>query len=152
MEDATVKFKLLDACRHYVEQRLGTATLAMNNAQQAANAEGKSSAGDKYETGRAMMQIERDTAARQVEEALKMKRVVDQIDPSVTHQRIALGSLAITTLFNVYVAIGTGKMEIEGEPFVIVGPESPLAKVLLGRVASEQFTFNNRVNTILRIL
>ena len=51
----------------------------MVNAQQAANEEGKSSAGDKYETGRAMMQIERDKAAQQLDEALKLKNIIDHI-------------------------------------------------------------------------
>ena len=51
----------------------------MVNAQEAANEEGKSSVGDKYETGRAMMQIERDKAAQQLDEALKLKNIIDQI-------------------------------------------------------------------------
>lgn len=152
MVEATVKFKLLEACRQYVDLRLQTSTQAMNNAQEAANAEGKSSAGDKYETGRAMMQIERDTAARQVEEALKLKRVLDQIDPAIQHHKVSLGSLVITSLFRIYVTIGAGKIDIDGEQFVVVAPESPLAKTLLGKVASEHFTFNNQAHTITRIL
>ncbi|MDB5240215.1 MAG: hypothetical protein JWP57_840, partial [Spirosoma sp.] len=40
-------------CRHYVQQRIDTARQAMEAAQESANSESKSSAGDKYETGRA---------------------------------------------------------------------------------------------------
>ena len=47
----------------------------MANAQESANAEEKSSAGDKYETGRAMMQIERDKAAQQLNESMKLEIV-----------------------------------------------------------------------------
>jgi hypothetical protein len=79
MQNSTVKSKLLAMCIEYVEQRISSATTAMQNAQEAANEEGKSSAGDKYETGRAMMQIERDQAAAQLDESLKLKRTLHQI-------------------------------------------------------------------------
>ena len=68
----------------------------MNDAQLSANEEGKSSAGDKYETGRAMMQIEREKAANQLEEALKLKRIIDQLQPDVHHEIATLGSVVIT--------------------------------------------------------
>ena len=43
-----------------IKQRIAAATLAIENAQSAANAEEKSSAGDKYETSRAMSHLEKD--------------------------------------------------------------------------------------------
>jgi len=152
MEDSMLKHKLLDACKRYVKERIATATQAMNDAQHSANEEDKSSAGDKYETGRAMMQIERDKAAYQVEEALKLKRVVDQINPDVHHDKVSLGSVVITSTFRIYIAIGAGKTNVEGEDFLIIAPQSPLGKVLSGLKTNEQFTFNNQENTILKIL
>lgn len=152
MDDSSIKHKLLQACQRYVGQRIATATQAMNDAQRSANEEGKSSAGDKYETGRAMMQIERDKAAHQVEEALKLKRVLDQLNPDVRHDKISLGCVVITSTFNVYMAIGAGKTTVEGEDFLIIAPQSPLGKALLGLKINEQFMFNNRVNTIVKVL
>ena len=57
------KKQLYDLCQAVVQQRIDTARHAMTAAQESANEEGKSSAGDKYETGRAMAQIERDRHA-----------------------------------------------------------------------------------------
>jgi transcription elongation GreA/GreB family factor len=152
MEESLLKRKLLDACRRYVADRIATATQAMNDAQRSANEEDKSSAGDKYETGRAMMQIERDKAAYQVEEALKLKRAIDQINPDVRHDKISLGSVVITSTLKIYIAIGAGKTNVDGEDFLIIAPQSPLGKALLMRKINEQFTFNNQVNTIVKIL
>ena len=74
MKNNSLKEKLLTLCTQYVEEKINICTEAMRNAQDAANEEDKSSAGDKYETGRAMMQIERDNAAVQLDEALKLKK------------------------------------------------------------------------------
>jgi transcription elongation GreA/GreB family factor len=152
MDDTSIKHSLLHACRHYVEQRLATAIEAMNDAQRSANEEGKSSAGDKYETGRAMMQMERDKAAIQVEEALKLKRVLAQINPDVHPDKISLGSVVTTKTFKVYIAVGVGSVNVEGEDFLIIAPLSPLGKVLMGLKTNEQFKFNNQQNSIVKIM
>lgn len=149
--ESFLKHKLLTACQEYIERRITTARTAMNDAQLSANEEGKSSAGDKYETGRAMMQIERDKAANQLEEALKLKRILDQLHPEVQREKILLGSVVITRLFNVFIAIGAGKISVEGREFLVVGPNSPLGKELLGRKIEEQFLFNNLPNTVVKI-
>jgi len=149
--ESILRHKLIDGCREFVEKRIVTATTAMNDAQRSANEEGKSSAGDKYETGRAMMQIERDKAANQLEEALKLKRTIDQIRPEMPHERIMPGSVVVTDFFKVFIAIGAGKINIDGEDFLVVGPQSPLGKELMGRVVNDQFQFNNTPNTIIKI-
>lgn len=152
MDEAVIKRKLLDTCKQYVEDRIMAATLAMNQAQESANEEGRSSAGDKYETGRAMMQIEREKAAEQVEEALKLRYVLDRIDADAPHDVVSLGSLVITSTLNIFLAIGAGRVTVDGEDFVIVAPVSPLGKAMLGLKMNEQFTFNNYGNTITKIL
>lgn len=151
IENSLLKHKLVEACQEYIDRRIATATTAMNDAQRSANEEGKSSAGDKYETGRAMMQIERDQAANQLEEALKLKGVIDQLNPDVQHESVSLGSIVITTQFNVFIAIGAGKIKVDDYDFLVVGTHSPLGKELLGRKTQEQFIFNRQPNTIVKI-
>jgi sortase (surface protein transpeptidase) len=53
-----LKTRLHSLCVSYVGQRIETAQRAIAIAQASANEETKSSAGDKYETGRAMAQLE----------------------------------------------------------------------------------------------
>lgn len=55
---ATLKEALLAHCFAFVEKRIDTAKTALADAQDASNDDTKSSAGDKYETGREMMQQE----------------------------------------------------------------------------------------------
>ena len=83
-----LKQRLVAECKRYVASRIETANQAMINAQKAANEEDKSSVGDKYETGRAMMQIERDKAAQQLDEALKLKNIIDQLPMEKESEKI----------------------------------------------------------------
>ena len=151
MQDASLKQKLLASCIEYVEARINAATVAMQDAQNAANEESKSSAGDKYETGRAMMQIERDQAAVLLDEAVKLKRTLNLINPNKHHNVVSLGSIVKTNSFNAFIAVGPSKLTVDGKVYFIVSPMSPLGKVLTGLKAGADFTFNNKENVVVDI-
>jgi transcription elongation GreA/GreB family factor len=123
----------------------------MINAQEAANEEDKSSVGDKYETGRAMMQIERDKAAQQLDEAIKLKNIIDQISIETGSEKIMLGSLVITNSKKIFISIGIGKLLLGDEEFLVVAPGSPLGKQLLGLKVNDEITFNKERLRILQI-
>jgi transcription elongation GreA/GreB family factor len=124
----------------------------MHDAQQSANEESKSSAGDKYETGRAMMQIERDKAAQQLDEALKLKNTLEQISLQARSDNIMLGTLVITDSKKIFISIGLGKVTIDDQEFLVVAPASPLGKVLMGLKVNDQVVFNKERLTILQLL
>lgn len=143
-----VKTQLLSLCFDYVNQRIATTKQAMDDAQAAANEEGKSSAGDKYETGRAMAQIERDKAAQQLDEALKLKNILDGLDASIANESIRLGSVVETSGANFYLAISAGKFLIDGREFLIISPYSPIGKLLLNLKAGDTFRFNGKEEVV----
>jgi transcription elongation GreA/GreB family factor len=149
---SNIKSQLLAACHDYVNQRIATSKQAMENAQAAANEEGKSSAGDKYETGRAMMQIERDKAAQQLEEALKLKNVLDGMNSSNENNTVLLGSVVTTTHFNFYMAISAGKLIVEGKEYIAVSTNSPISKLMIGKKVGDEFFFNKKNERIVGIL
>ena len=51
----------------------------MQSNQEALDSESKSSAGDKHETGRAMLQLEMEKAGQQLQEVEKMKLILEKI-------------------------------------------------------------------------
>ncbi len=63
-EKLQFKEKLKDEAISIVQNRINSAATAMANAQESANSNDKSSAGDKYETSRAMGQLDRDMNAK----------------------------------------------------------------------------------------
>jgi transcription elongation GreA/GreB family factor len=148
----SVKDKLRAKCFEYVEQRIESSRQAMKDAQDSANTEEKSSAGDKYETGRAMAQIERDKAAQQLDEAMKLKAILNQINPIARIAKVVQGSLVITESNRFYLAISVGKVTVDGLDFLVIAPNSPIGQTLLNLNVNNQFTFNKKVHTITEIL
>ena len=146
-----LKQQLLAECKRYVASRIDNANQSMINAQEAANEEGKSSVGDKYETGRAMMQIERDKAAQQLDEAFKLKNIIDHISIEADGGKVIPGSLVITNSKKIFISIGIGRVTIQGEEFLVVAPASPLGKLLMGLKVNDEILFNKERLTILQI-
>ena len=147
-----LKVALLKHCIDYASERIATARLAMEAAQAAANAEEKSSAGDKYETTRALMQIERDKAAEQLEEALKLRQVVESIRPDVKNNKITLGSLILTDNVHFYIAISAGKVTIDDQVFLTISAQAPIALTLSKLKQGDRFDFNKQLLTILEVV
>jgi transcription elongation GreA/GreB family factor len=147
-----IKSELVKKCLALVDQRIDHAQQAMQAAQESANAEGKSSAGDKYETGRAMAQIERDKAAQQVNEAMMLKQSINKIRINASADQVSLGSLVITDTNHFFIAISMGKIAVQGTDFFVVAPGTPIGQLLTGRKVGDQFSFVNEIHTIREIL
>ena len=147
-----IKSELISRCLDLVEQRIANAQQAMNAAQESANTEGKSSAGDKYETGRAMAQIERDKAAQQLNEALILKNSLSRINNKVSGDQISLGSVVKTDKNHFFIAISMGKIGVSGTDYFVVAPATPIGKLLMGLKVGNQFPFINQIHTIKEIL
>ena len=91
----SLKQQLHQLCLTYIEKRIKTAQDALDSVNTSANEETKSSAGDKYETTREMLQqqIEKNTTA--LAEAVKQKQLLLQINTDKTHHTIQPGCALI---------------------------------------------------------
>ncbi|MBX2915833.1 MAG: 3-oxoacyl-ACP synthase [Cyclobacteriaceae bacterium] len=139
-----VRKQLFDLCNAFADARIASAHEAMQQAQEAANAEEKSSAGDKYETGRAMAHLEKEKASAQLAAGNKLKEVLIKINPNHTTIRAALGSVVITSNGNYYLAISAGKLSVEGKEYLAVSPASPVGVQLMGCVAGSTIIFQGK--------
>ena len=87
----SLKKELHRQCLDYAEKRINAAQLAIDEAQKASNDDTKSSAGDKYETGRAMMEQETDRNMGQLTEANKLKVILNKINQQIPFSIIVYG-------------------------------------------------------------
>jgi transcription elongation GreA/GreB family factor len=145
------KASLHRQCMKYATQRIDTARVALNYAQESANAEDKSSAGDKYETGRAMAHLEREKALEQLNEATKLKSAMEKMSLTYESDRVRLGSIVFTDTLNFYLAISAGKLIIHGVEFLTLTPASPLGVNLMGLKKGDRFIFNKQTLVIAEI-
>lgn len=148
---ATVKQLLFERCEQYVAQRIETAKTAMEAAQAAANEESKSSAGDKYETGRAMAQLERDRHAQLLAEALKLQQELDRIDAGKAYTSVQPGSLVITSQGKYFIAISAGKISVDQTDYFAVSAASPIGIQLNRKQANEEVVFNGKPIRIIAV-
>lgn len=139
-----LKKRLLEACLSHIHQRIETAEQALQAARDAANEETKSSAGDKYETGRAMMQLEQEKIETQLVEALRLERQLTTLDPKRPCEKCEAGSLVLTNQGKFFMAVGLGKIRLEGETFFIISMKSPAGMAFSGKKAGEEVFFQNR--------
>lgn len=142
------KKRLLLHCQAVIQSRIDTALQLMQNAQDAANGEEKSSAGDKYETGRAMSHLEKDMHAKQLVANQHELAALMEVNCDKLHAVITNGSIVICDEASFFIAAGIGKLPFENEIIFAVSPQAPLAKVMWQKMAGDSFWFANKMLTI----
>ncbi|MDG1730413.1 MAG: 3-oxoacyl-ACP synthase [Algibacter sp.] len=148
----TIKQELYKLCLEYVENRFQTIQNTIKEIQESLGSETKSSAGDKHETGRAMLQLEREKAGNQLAEIQKLKVLLNKVNPEITHQKVALGSVVYTTQSNYFIAISAGEIVIASNTFYAVSAATPMAQLLLSKTVGDEVLFRNGTIKILKIL
>lgn len=139
----SIKLELYNLCQEYIDKRIQSSRDAMAEAQASANEETKSSSGDKYETGRAMMQLEIEKNAQQLAESLKLKSALDQIRLDMPSSSVQAGSLVVTGREIFFIAISLGKITLEDKNYLVIAPGSPLGVRLMGARIGDQVDFRN---------
>ncbi|HXB08746.1 MAG TPA: hypothetical protein VNW04_16560 [Puia sp.] len=121
--------------------RIATANEAMQQAQEAANSEEKSSAGDKYETGRAMGHLQKDMHARQLAELVRELAALHAVSEVLLR----------TDPIDFFISIGLGKQIIEGRAVIFLSPQAPLAQTLQNKKAGDNIVFQGETLPIREI-
>jgi transcription elongation GreA/GreB family factor len=141
---SNLKKELYTLCVNYAKNRIDTAKEAIEDAKQSANEETKSSAGDKYETAREMMQQETDRNQAQLNEANKLLVALNQISVDTVSTTAGPGSLVLTDNGKFYIAISAGALTLHGEGYFAVSPASPIGGKLQGRKVGDEFNLNGK--------
>ncbi|SHN37885.1 hypothetical protein [Chitinophaga sp. CF418] len=150
-EMITFKTRLKKAGEVLIAERIAMAKSAVDNAQEAANSEDKSSAGDKYETGRAMGHLEKDMYARQLAENIREFDKLQKVNTDIIYTTVQLGAFIRCQTYSFFIAAGLGKQVIDDQTIFFLSPDAPLAKLLLHKKAGDSFLFNKMDMVILEI-
>lgn len=135
-------------CRDYVESRFQGIQKEIEKVNESLRSETKSTAGDKHETGRAMLQLEREKLGKQLAEVEKLKRVLQKIHLNKKTERIALGSLVVTDSNCYYISISSGRVDINEQSVFCISPMTPIGQLLLGKTKGDTIHFNGLTTTI----
>ena len=139
-----IKSSLYQLCLNFIDERINTAETALQQAREASNDDTKSSAGDKYETSREMMQQDIDRNKRLLIDAEENQKVLISLKDSPFSESARNGSLIYTNQGNFYLSISAGQLHLGKETIFAISAVSPIGKLLLGKQKGNSFEFNGK--------
>lgn len=151
--DTKIKQQLLDQLRGQLESRKQTILDAIDRVEDGLKSETKSSAGDKHETGRAMLQLEREKLGNQLNLVQIDEKTLARIElvfaqPSV----VKVGSLVKTSQLNYFISVGAGKLLINDETIYAISLNSPIGQLLISRQKGDEINFRDQKIKILNVI
>lgn len=146
-----IKEQLYKECQKFLNQRLENIQLTIADIQHSLLSETKSSAGDKHETGRAMLQLEREKAGQQLAELQTQIEILQKINPELSQENVALGSIVKTSASNYFISVSVGEIKVNNESFYGISAATPIGKLLLSKHVGDSINFRTQKFTILEI-
>ncbi|KIO74862.1 3-oxoacyl-ACP synthase [Pedobacter lusitanus] len=143
-----LKAKLYQACMNFILQRINTAETALQQAQEASNDDTKSSAGDKFETTREMMQQDIARNKSLLLDANQNLSLLSALEEVIHSDVVKNGSLVYTSNGIFYISISAGQLKIDNQPVFAISAVSPIGQLLMGKKEGESFSFNQNQYTI----
>ena len=108
----------------------------------------KSSAGDKFEISRALMQTEYDKIHNQLLILKNQLRAIKSISLSDKKKKVGVGSFIKTNKSFYFISIGLGKQIIDNNAINIISLSSPIGKLLNNKKKGDKIVFNYKEELI----
>jgi transcription elongation GreA/GreB family factor len=138
-----MKAEVHHACCKILAERIQSLRQQLHELVEGAKNDSKSTAGDKHETARAMMQIEQEKLSNQLNLLLQQEQVLRRIDSNVKSEAVVNGSLVKTNQGWIYISIPLGKIVVDGESVMCLSAQSPLGREIVGKRAGDTVVVNN---------
>ena len=148
----STKQDLYNQCVQLVDARFKSIQRHISDIQNSLLSETKSSAGDKHETGRAMLQLEREKAGRQLAEINKLRTALSKINIEKKTTNVGLGSLVYTSNAHYFIAVSIGALKGGDNSFYAISPSTPIGELLMGKTVGDEVSFNGNSFVIEQLL
>jgi transcription elongation GreA/GreB family factor len=142
------KADIYEACVNKLQHQIEELQSAIDKVQESIENEENSTAGNKFETARAMGQEEMDRLNRQMNLAQKQMGVLHQINPSLKCETAQIGALVKTNKKLLYPCIGIGKLEIDQDIVFAISANSPIGQMLMGKTKGDKVVFAGKTEII----
>jgi transcription elongation GreA/GreB family factor len=139
-----LKELFLSALYSLVDDKVNSAMSAIESTTESKNSATKSTAGDKHETGRAMMERELALSTAQLRKAQVLKNELSKISLEVDVTSVQLGALVVTNQGNYFISIGLGKVNVLGDDCYAISGGSPLGIAMMGKQKGQKINFQGR--------
>ncbi|MDB9827680.1 GreA/GreB family elongation factor [Flavobacteriaceae bacterium] len=148
-----LKDLLFNHCENHINTKLKNYLKIDQELFKSLNEETKSSAGDKHETTRAMIQIEREKNSKRIKEIENSKKQLIVIKSvQLNNLKVSPGSIIFTSNNNYFISISSEIYSSDSNKIYCVSTNTPIAKSYLGKKIGDIVTFNNIESKIEKII
>ena len=145
------KRQVYQTCELEIANKIAHLQQGLKDLKISAANETKSTAGDKYETALAMLQIEQANVNKQLQIFKDQQLALQKINPAHHVSVVGLGSLVCTDAGYFFLSVAVGKIEVDGVTVYAISPISPLGAKLLRLQKNDTVSVNNRAYCILNV-
>ena len=145
------KSKIVSHCSDQIKNKLDRLNQDYQKLTESIASETKSSAGDKYETGREMMNQEKNKLLDQIGQLRKQSDALKKINQAGKINSVQFGALVNTNQATYLMATPLGKITYEGEVIFVISMTSPIAQQLKGLKAGDSATWQQKEIKILTV-
>lgn len=145
------KSDLIGYCINIVQERVDSLEVELENLKESAASDTKSSMGDKYETSREMINLEKGKISEQLGLAKNMLTTLKSIDPEKIFKKAELGALVITDKGKYFLSAALGQIDMKGEKYFAISMNSPLAQKLLNKKVGDTIQLGSNQQVIIEI-
>ncbi len=147
-----IKKELHQLSLSIIQDKIASLQLAIKSIEESRNNETKSSAGDKYETGRAMLHMEEEKSRTQLAKTNELKLLLADIDPEASFDKVALGCLVVCTQGKYFISVPIGKVLLNEETYYCISMASPIGLKLRGKKVGEEISMGDKKIKIIDII
>ena len=106
---------------------------------------------DRYDPYRTKLMNQNNLYAQQLKQANTLLVTLQKIQTDKEIKVVEFGAVVITSKQKIFVSVGMGKVELDGDIYDAVSPQVPIFQAMRGKKAGDTFTFNGQVFEILDV-
>lgn len=139
------------ACMAKQQTKIKELQNAIDKVQESIIGEDNSTAGNKFETARAMGQEELDRLNQTINIAHREMTLLSNISPKKVCDSVQLGALITTDKKMMYLCVGLGKIEIGKDTVFSISSASPIGQQLMGKKKGTEVIFGGNKEKIVSV-
>ena len=139
----TIKFKevVISDLLSIVDEKIEMTKESIASINDSKNSATKSTAGDKHETGRAMMERELAITESQLNKTQLHKHSLLKISETNASEEVGVGSFVKADGIFFLIGVPLGAVLVNGEKCYAISSAAPIGSELLGKMVGHSFTF-----------
>jgi hypothetical protein len=140
------KASLIQKCISHQVTAMDQLQSVMDDAQKTANDYGPPK--DRYDPFRNQMMARKDMYAKQYQQAMEQKELLEKIDPEKIKTSVEFGSVVITDTQKLFIASGIGRISTDEGDFFVISPQVPFYYSIAGKKEGDNYEFRGKPGKI----